>query len=61
MTTDALGNYVPYTQKLDDGIGLVMASVSIPLFHWGEGLKRSRRHGWTCRTHSLTCNATPDC
>lgn len=42
MTTDALGNYVPYTQKLDDGIGLVMASVSIPLFHWGEGLKRSK-------------------
>ena len=43
MTTDALGNYVPYTQKLDDGIGLVMASVSIPLFHWGEGLKKVKK------------------
>ena len=43
MTTDALGNYVPYTQKLDDGIGLVMASVSIPLFHWGEGLKKIKK------------------
>ena len=43
LTTDALGNYIPFTQKLDDGMGLVMASVSIPLFHWGEGLKKVKK------------------
>ena len=43
MTADPQGNYIPFTQKLDDGIGLVMASVSIPLFHWGEGLKKVKK------------------
>lgn len=43
MTTDAQGNYIPYGQKIDDGIGLIMASVSIPLFHWGEGLKKVKK------------------
>lgn len=43
MTADAQGNYIPYSQKLDNGIGLVMASVSIPLFHWGEGLKKVKK------------------
>ena len=43
LTADAQGNYIPFTQKLDDGIGLVMASVSIPLFHWGEGLKKVKK------------------
>lgn len=40
---DAQGNPVPFTQKFQDGIGLVMASVSFPLFHWGEGLKKVKR------------------
>ena len=43
MTADPQGNYIPFTQKLDNGIGLVMASVSIPLFHWGEGLKKVKK------------------
>lgn len=43
MTADAQGNYIPYSQRLDDGLGLVMASISIPLFHWGEGLKKIRQ------------------
>lgn len=43
MTADAQGNYIPYSQRLDNGLGLVMASVSIPLFHWGEGLKKIRQ------------------
>ena len=43
MTADPQGNYIPFTQKLDDGIGLVMASVSIPIFHWGEGLKKVKK------------------
>lgn len=43
MTADAQGNYIPYSQRLDNGIGLVMASISIPLFHWGEGLKKVKQ------------------
>ena len=43
LAADAQGNYIPFTRKLDDGIGLVMASVSIPLFHWGEGLKKVKK------------------
>ena len=43
MNYDAGGNAIPFTQKFDDGLGLVMASVSIPLFHWGEGLKKVKK------------------
>ena len=43
MTADPQGNYIPFTQKMDDGIGVVMASVSIPLFHWGEGLRKVKK------------------
>lgn len=42
-STDAQGNSIPFTQKFDDGLGLVMASVSIPFFHWGEGLKKVKK------------------
>ena len=37
------GNYVPYTQKLSDGIFMGVVSVSIPLFHWGEGFKKVKK------------------
>lgn len=40
---DAGGNAIPFTQKFDDGLGLVMASISFPLFHWGEGLKKVKK------------------
>ena len=40
---DAGGNAIPFIQKFDDGFGLVMASVSFPLFHWGEGLKKVKK------------------
>ena len=43
MNYDAGGNAIPFTQKFDDGLGLVMASVSFPLFHWGEGLKKVKK------------------
>lgn len=43
MAADAQGNQVPFTQKFDDGLSLIMASVSIPIFHWGEGLKKVKR------------------
>lgn len=37
------GTPVPYTQKLDDGIWLAMASLNVPIFHWGEGHKQVRK------------------
>ena len=40
---DAADTAIPFTQKFDDGLGLVMASVSFPLFHWGEGLKKVKK------------------
>ena len=43
MSQDAQGNAVPFTQKFDDGLPLVMASVSIPLFRWGAGLKKVKK------------------
>lgn len=42
-TADAQGNYVSYTQKFNDGFGILMASVSIPIFHWGEGIKKVKK------------------
>ncbi len=43
MSMDAMGNYVPFTQKFQDGIGLIMASVSIPILHWGENTKKVKK------------------
>lgn len=37
------GNYVPYSQEYRDGIAMGVLSVSIPLFHWGEGMKKVRK------------------
>jgi len=37
------GNFYPFTQKFDDGIGIGMLAVSIPLFHWGEGAKKVKK------------------
>ncbi len=43
VAMDALGNAHPYTQKFDDGFGLAMASISIPVFSWGAGLKKIKK------------------
>lgn len=37
------GMYMPYTQKFSDGIGMGMLSVNIPLFHWGEGIRKVKK------------------
>lgn len=37
------GNYYPYTQEYRDGIASGILSVSIPLFHWGEGIKKVKK------------------
>ena len=41
--SDGQGGYIPFTQDFDDGLALVMASVSVPIFHWGEGLKKVKK------------------
>ena len=53
MTTDAQGNPLSFTQKFNDGLSLVMASVSIPIFHWGEGLKKIKRAKMNVRNKEL--------
>lgn len=35
--------YQPYTQEYKDGIGMGLLSISIPLFHWGEGMMKVRK------------------
>lgn len=37
---DAEGNYHPFTQKIDEKGWSVMLSLSVPLWHWGEGIKK---------------------
>lgn len=37
------GSYMPFSKTLSDGYGIAMLSVSIPLFHWGEGVKKVKK------------------
>lgn len=37
------GTYVPYEQKLQKGMCAAMLSLSIPIFHWGEGCSKVRK------------------
>lgn len=37
------GTPYPFTQEFRDGIGAAMLAVRIPIFHWGEGRKKTRR------------------
>ncbi|MDD7630804.1 MAG: TolC family protein [Parabacteroides sp.] len=41
------------TENLHDGYFVAMASVSIPLFHWGENLKKIRRARYDIRNAEL--------
>lgn len=43
MAEVAAGTYVPYTQEYKDGLGIGLLSVTIPLFHWGEGVKKVKK------------------
>lgn len=40
---DAAGNYVPYTSTSDSRGFMGLLSVQVPLFHWGEGIKKVKR------------------
>ena len=37
------GTYVPYEQKIQKGMCAAMLSLSIPIFHWGEGYNKVRK------------------
>ena len=37
------GNYVPYTQKIGQNMGVAMVSLNIPIFKWGQGYNKVRR------------------
>jgi outer membrane protein TolC len=37
------GMTMPYTKEFKDGLGLAMLAVKIPIFHWGENLRKIRK------------------
>ena len=37
------GMLMPYSQEFRDGIAMGLLSVKIPLFHWGEGMKKVKK------------------
>lgn len=54
------GNYHPYTQEYRDGIASGILSVSIPLFHWGEGIKKVRKAKLSVDNAILDLNRNSD-
>ena len=54
------GNYYPYTQEYRDGIASGVLSVSIPLFHWGEGMKKVRKAKLSVDNAVLDLNRNTD-
>lgn len=43
MVDAGSGNYVPYTQKIGQDMGVAMLSLSIPIFKWGQGYNKVRK------------------
>ena len=41
--TNTGDSMVPFSQKFNDGLGMAMLSVQIPIFHWGEARKKVRK------------------
>lgn len=39
---DAAGNYIPFNTNIKDHGWTIMASLSVPIWHWGEGIKKVR-------------------
>lgn len=52
------GMVIPYTQKFEDGIAMGMISVKIPLFHWGEGMKKVKKARIEVENATLNLNHT---
>lgn len=40
---DAEGNYTTFSDTYNRGTAMAMLSVSIPIFHWGEGMKKVKK------------------
>lgn len=40
---DESGNHVPYSSTINDNSFMGVLSVQIPIFHWGEGIKKVRK------------------
>lgn len=47
------GTMTPYSQEIRDGMGIVMLSVNIPIFHWGENRKKVRKAQYELRNAEL--------
>lgn len=47
------GTMTPYSQEFRDGMGIVMLSVNIPIFHWGENRKKVRKAQYELRNAEL--------
>ena len=43
MVDSGGGNYVPYTQKIGQDMGVAMVSLNIPIFKWGQGYNKVRK------------------
>ena len=43
MVDSGGGNYVPYTQKIGQDMGVAMVSLNIPIFKWGQGYNKGRK------------------
>lgn len=43
ISTSEDGTSIPFSKTYGDGQAMAMLSVSIPIFHWGEGAKKVRR------------------
>ena len=42
-TTEYNGETIAYSQKMHGDFGLAMLTLSVPLFHWGENLKKIKK------------------
>ncbi len=47
------GMMMPYTQEFKDGLGIAMLAVKVPLFHWGENLKKVRKAQYNLQNAEL--------
>ena len=47
------GTMKPYSQEFQDGMGLAMLAVKIPIFHWGESRKKVRKARYELRNAEL--------
>lgn len=47
------GSYIPFSQKYGGNSTMAMLAVKVPLFHWGEGIKKVRKAKLEARNAEL--------